>query len=523
MTRSRLSFDRRRAVVLAFVLVLLVAACRLISPQTQPTAEPTTVPSTDTPVPVPPGPTTAPTTALPEPTVAPGTTVPEPTTAPTSAPQVRRIEFATGATWTVVQGSLAAGATDEYVLQALAGQTMVAVASPPDGSAVLEIYGLSDGQPLVRSQMRQTSWQGTLPATQDYSIKVISTGAATDYRLQVIIPPLAAPTTAPTTVPTAAPTAGPQARRIEFAPGATSAVVQGSLSAEGIDEYLLRASAGQWMVVTVWSLDNTIVLEIYGVSDGQPLVRSHMRQTSWQGTLPATQDYDIKAVGTGVATSYTLQVTVVSAVTPTLVPQFKRIQFAPGGTSAAVQGNLAAEGIDEYLVGASAGQWMMAMVSSPDDSVVLEIYGVSDGRPLVRSPMRQTSWQGTLPATQDYGVKAVSTGAATSYILQVIIPDRVQFQPGAISAVRQGSLPPREVHEYLLQAMKGQTMTVTITSPGNLVLLEIYGISDGGPLVRVPMDATTWTGVLPNTQDYDIKAVSVTDTPTTYTIEFTVR
>jgi len=397
MTRARLSFDRRLAVFLAFVLVLLVASCRLLAPQTAPVAEPTMIPATSTPVP-----------PSPEPTVVPPTPMPEPTAVPISAP-------------------------------------------------------------------------------------------------------------------TTAPAAAPQVKRIEFVPGATSAVVQGSLAAEGIDEYVLRASAGQWMMVTVWSLDNTIVLEIYGVSDGQPLLRSHMRQTSWQTALPATQDYGIKAVATGVATSYTLQVTVVSGVTPTSVPQTKRIQFAPGGTSAVVQGSLAAEGIDQYLLAASAGQWMMALVFSPDSSVVLEIYGISDGRPLVRSHMRQTFWQTTLPATQDYGVKAVSTGPATSYMLQVIIPERVQFQPGAISAVREGSPSPRETHEYLLQAMKEQTMTVTITSPGNLVLLEIYGIDDGQPLVRVPMGVTTWTGVLPNTQDYDIKAVSVTDAPTTYAIEFTVR
>jgi hypothetical protein len=36
------------------------------------------------------------------------------------------------------------------------------------------------------------------------------------------------------------------------------------------------------------------------------------------------------------------------------------------------------------------------------------------------------------------------------------------------------------------------------------------------------MGVTTWTGVLPSTQDYDIKAVSVTDAATSYQIEFIV-
>jgi hypothetical protein len=277
------------------------------------------------------------------------------------------------------------------------------------------------------------------------------------------------------------------------------------------------------MTVTVWSPDSSVVLEIYGISDGQPLLRSHVRQTSFQGTLLATQDYGIMAVSTGAATSYTLQVIIPEGSPPTPSPQTKRIQFASGATSAVVQGILAAQGIDEYLLAAQAGQWMMAMVFSPDNSVVLEIWGIRDGQVLVRSHMRQTFWQGPLPATQDYGVKAIATAGATNYTLQVIIPERVQFSPGAISATDQGSLAPRQTHEYLLRALQGQTMTVTIVSPGNLVLLEIYGTDDGQPLVRVPFGQTTWTGVLPNTQDYDIKAVSVTDLATLYSIAFTVQ
>ena len=339
-----------------------------------------------------------------------------------------------------------------------------------------------------------------------------------------------APTAPPPTL-APEPTAPPQIRRIEFAPGMTWSVVQGSLAAGGIDEYILRALAGQSMMVTVQSPDNSVVLEIYGVSDGQSLLRSEMRHTSWQVILLTTQDYSIKAVSIGSATRYTLQVIIppltTYADTPPgetpVPPQVKRIQFASDATSAVVQGSLPAEGIEEYLLQALAGQWMMAMVSSPDDSIVLEIWGTSDGQPLVRSHMRQTFWQGPLPATQDYGVKVVSTAGATSYTLQVIIPERIQFAPGAISATDQGSLGPRQTHEYLLRALQGQTMTVTIMSPSNLVLLEIYGIDDGLPLVRVPMGQTTWTGVLPNTQDYDIKAVSVTDVATAYTIEFTVQ
>jgi hypothetical protein len=471
---------------------------------------PTQAPATATTVP--PGPTAVETQGSVT-TVPP---LPTPTPVPSLASGVRRIEFAPGASWGVVQGSLAAGGIDEYVLRATAGQSMMVIVKSADNSVVLEISGLSDGQPLLRSHMGQTSWQVILLTTQDYLIKAVSMGAATTYTLQVIIPPL--PAEGETPPPTATP---PQVKRIEFAAGATSAVVEGTLGAEDIDEYVLYALGGQNLSVTVWSPDNSVVLEIWGVGDGQPLLRSHMRQSSFQQVLPATQDYGIKAVGTGAATSYTLEVIIPPLATP--MPQTKRIEFAADKTSAVVWGTLPAEGIEEYLLRAQAGQWMIATVSSPYDNAVLEIWGIQDGQVLVRSHMRQTFWQGPLPATQDYGVKAVSTGGATDYTIQIIIPERVQFAPGAISATDQGSLSPAEVHEYLLRAMQGQTMTVTIASASDWVLLEIYGLDDGQPLVRVPMGQKTWTGVLPLTQDYVIKAVSTTDVATSYTIQFSVQ
>jgi hypothetical protein len=408
-----------------------------------------------------------------------------------------------------MQGTLAAGAVDYYVLSARSDQLMTVMLKSPDSSVILEVAGLSDGQALLASDVRRTDWQGTLPASQDYRIKAVSTGGETYYVLQVTMPATDAPTQ-------------PDATRIEFAPGATSAVVQGALAAGATDQYVLQAVADQQMTVTVNSPANSVVLEIVGLSEGQPLLRSHALQVSWQGALPATQDYSVKVVSTRSVTSYSLQVSIPAAQPPTTT-EGNRIEFAPGATSAVVDGSLEQGTADEYVLRANGGQWMMAMVFSPDDSVVLEIVGLTDGQPLVRSDLRQPFWQGSLPATQDYSVKAVSTTGGTVYTLQVIVPERVEFATGAISATREGSLEPWQAHDYLLRALQGQTMTVTIQSPGDQVLVEIYGVDDGEPLARVPMGLTTWTGVLPATQDYAVKAVGVSETATSYQIEFTVQ
>ena len=228
-------------------------------------------------------------------------------------------------------------------------------------------------------------------------------------------------------------------------------------------------------------------------------------------------------MATGDAATFSLQVVIPPLPTATPSSAASRISFGPGATSAVLQAAIAAGGSHEYRVSAAAGQVMMVNVYSPDNSVVLTIWGIEDGQPLVRSHMGQTGWRGELPATQDYGITAVSTAGATPYALQVIIPERVEFASGAISAERAGVLGPREAHEYVLRVAAGQTMTVTITSPGNLVLLEIYGLDDGQPLVRVPAGVSAWTGVLAATQDYDVKAVSVSDTAAAYHISFEAR
>ena len=101
----------------------------------------------------------------------------------------------------------------------------------------------------------------------------------------------------------------------------------------------------------------------------------------------------------------------------------------------------------------------------------------------------------------DYQISIFSSDQQTSYTLQVIIPARIQFSPGSISAVVPGTLNGGEVNYNLVRASAGQTMTMKINSPGSDIFLTIYGVEDGSPLVRSLMAQTSWTGNLPGTQD----------------------
>jgi hypothetical protein len=58
----------------------------------------------------------------------------------------------------------------------------------PPNSAGITIYGLDDGQPLIRSQSGATSFNGPLPATQDYVIQIVPFGnTAVNFTLDVTV------------------------------------------------------------------------------------------------------------------------------------------------------------------------------------------------------------------------------------------------------------------------------------------------------------------------------------------------
>lgn len=203
-------------------------------------------------------------------------------------------------------------------------------------------------------------------------------------------------------------------------------------------------------------------------------------------------------------------------------PPANRISFASGATSAIVEGSLKKGASIDYALRASAGQTMLVTVYSADNNVFLGVAGVSDGIPMLRTSAGQTQFRSTLPATQDYRLTLAAPYAKANYSLQVIIPARIKFQRGDISASLEGKVIAGNVNSYLIRALGGQTMSVVITSPHNDVLLTIYGFDDGIPLVRYVSGGWEWTGVLHATQDYMIEAVSVGGT-TGYTLDVVIQ
>jgi hypothetical protein len=130
------------------------------------------------------------------------------------------------------------------------------------------------------------------------------------------------------------------------------------------------------------------------------------------------------------------------------------------------------------------------------------------------------SFRGYLPTTQDYLIHVAASDRPVQYTLDVMIPQRITFKPGATSEVILGSITGHSTHHYVLRAMANQNMWVDIASPTGDVFPEIYG-QDGTVLKRVADDSPSWEGELPSSQDYWVNAVSLGQ-DTTYTMQISI-
>lgn len=206
--------------------------------------------------------------------------------------------------------------------------------------------------------------------------------------------------------PTPTPLPAPGRERIQFATGATSATVRGTVQFPNRREYLLRALSGQTMRVELISSDASANFAVTGVSDGQPLKRLENRDTVWSGTLPSTQDYLLQVTTpNNYAVSYELYVEVTAPPTRTPV----RLQFAPGATVATVSGVTSAIEPARYLLRANAGQTMYVDLTVDNVNAYITVLHPTGGNMAgAGGPIQH--WMGVLPVTGDYIVEVLNPG-----------------------------------------------------------------------------------------------------------------
>ncbi|MGD8516031.1 MAG: hypothetical protein PVG54_03600 [Anaerolineae bacterium] len=274
----------------------VVAFLDEIPPANTPTPAPTVTPvatSTPTPTSRPPTPTDTPLppTATPLPPTPTATPLP-PTPTPVPAPAVERILFAPGATQALIEGYLPAGGRALYVMGVAAGQFLEVNAAVGTAGHGLR-FSITGADGVVVKPMGEAHVRTVVPSTQDYYVDLTTDVGATEYQLSVLIPV-----------------------RIRFAPGAVSETVTDGLEEGQMRSYVLRALAGQRMIVAPETSTGEITLTISG-ADGQVLLSGRAGQPGgvFDGILSTSQDYliSVQARG-GIGADYTLEITIPAEV-----------------------------------------------------------------------------------------------------------------------------------------------------------------------------------------------------------------
>lgn len=325
----------------------------------------------------------------------------------------------------------------------------------------------------------------------------------------------------------AAPTAQSSTQRIRFAPGATSAVVSGSVNGGSVRRYVLTALAGQTMTIEPTSYGAPISVTIFDT--GRGVLGSVVSGEAWSGRLPSTGDYTLVVYPSPYTanTAFQLRVEIVfGSQQPSPMPE--RIRFAPGAVSAQVTGYLPSAASKVYVLDARAGQVMT--IESWSGTGPFR-YTVTDPNGNVLGAANQGErWSGTLPRNGDYRVTLQSPADAppANYWLRITIvnaapsptatpkptatptpapptsAERIRFPQGATSVTLRGYVDTYTSARFVLRALRGQTMTVALdTFYGNATRVTVR--DERGNFLGSADNGERWSGYLPATGDYYVE------------------
>ncbi len=98
-----------------------------------------------------------------------------------------------------------------------------------------------------------------------------------------------------------------------------------------------------------------------------------------------------------------------------------RIEFTTGTTATTIDGKLPEQAQVEYLFWAAEGQLLNINITSPENSILFHIEGVSNGQVIKHLLDGESVWHGTVPASQDYRLTLDNAGNVAAYTIHLSI------------------------------------------------------------------------------------------------------
>ena len=218
------------------------------------------------------------------------TPTPTPTTSDTPTPSTEpvnhneQLNVATGVA-TSVESTLKANETINYTFSGELGQQLSAILA--EEGVLLTVLGPNQ-EPIDDKAERVTRYQGTLPLTGDYVIRLspVQEVGESNYKLNLRLDSPVEPTPTPTPTPTF------DVQTINFNPGETATQVSGQTKPQLLKRYLLNAQEGQLVSVAVEQ--GSVTLDIR-YPDGQ-LVENASKLLNWKAPVPRSGEYQIDVI-----------------------------------------------------------------------------------------------------------------------------------------------------------------------------------------------------------------------------------
>lgn len=190
------------------------------------------------------------------------------------------VKFRKGGTSRTYENAVIRGETHTYTLGAAKGQTMLINITSTEDNAVFRVQ-TPGGQYLGTTSEEDgtKNFSDTLPANGNYKITVSPTRGNATFKITFTVKGGGSSEEEPEE----SPASGGKTTVVRFRKGGTSASYSNAVIRGERDTYILGASGGQLMSVSISSTENNAVFDVIG-ANGRTLVSE---SRGWSGQLPA--------------------------------------------------------------------------------------------------------------------------------------------------------------------------------------------------------------------------------------------
>ena len=208
-------------------------------------------------------------------------------------------------------------------------------------------------------------------------------------------------------------------------------------------------------------------------------------------------------------------------IVATTVPTPTNIVLALGTTAAVEQGTIQPGQVMTYTLSAQQSQPLILLLYSPNNDVTLGVFE-PNGAKLLDPANQWTRWEYLLPRTEMYTIQVIGGAMTENYTLTAKVAQVVNFAAGTTAITLTGSTINGYVFSYGLYCLAGQTMTASLNVSSNTAYIDIFGLASG-TILGAAAKASTWTGVLQETQEVVIEVVPNNGQVLNYSLQVSIH